>query len=233
MNFSVYDATESGQSRFLVAVTRQAEIETVNPSVRSDGAETIRQSLDFAGRKIVVLFEPGPDLVQVGLRQALVVGSLGLLLTGTILWSIYYFIKLSFRLGAAFFVPGNAGGCALMAMSRHFFASSTVIADAGVPIEFRTTSATAADKPVPFKMRSMGAFQVGFRDFRDNGNYRTCAARDKYVGIAPESRHSGAQLECPVSAKTTLARRLGYAQPNALVRLTGGWRYNRCRRNAN
>ena len=64
--------------------------------------------------------------------------------------------KLSFRLGVALFVPGNAGGCALMAMSRHFFASSTVIADAGVPIEFRTTSATAADKSTPFKMRAMG-----------------------------------------------------------------------------
>jgi two-component sensor histidine kinase len=100
MNFSVYDATESGQSRFLVGVTRQAEIETVNPSVRSDGAETIRQSLDFAGRKIVVLFEPGPDLVQVGLRQALVVGSLGLLLTGTILWSMYYFMRSSRRLAS-------------------------------------------------------------------------------------------------------------------------------------
>ena len=66
-----------------------------------------------------------------------------------------------------------------MAMSRHFFASSAVIADAGVAIEFRTARAIAADKPTPFKMRAMGAFQVGLRDFRDNGNYRTCAAGDK------------------------------------------------------
>jgi hypothetical protein len=58
----------------------------------------------------------------------------------------------------------------------------------------------------PLKCDLWGAFQVGFRDFRDNGNYRTCAARDKYVGIAPESRHSGAQLECPVSAKNEISR---------------------------
>jgi hypothetical protein len=87
-----------------------------------------------------------------------------------------------------------------MAMSRHFFASSTVIADAGVPIEFRTTSATAADKPIPFKMRAMGAFQVSLRDFRDNGNYRTCAARDKYVQLTPESRHSLPRKYCPPRA---------------------------------
>ena len=65
MNFRVYDATDPGQLKYLAGVTRQGEIETVNSSVRSDGAEAVRQSLDFAGRKMLVLFDPGPDLVQV------------------------------------------------------------------------------------------------------------------------------------------------------------------------
>jgi two-component sensor histidine kinase len=93
MNFRIYDATAPGQ--LIVGVTRQGEIETVNSSVRSAGAEAIRQTLDFAGRKILVLFDPEPDLVQVGLQQALMVGTLGLLLTGVILWSMYYFMRSS------------------------------------------------------------------------------------------------------------------------------------------
>jgi two-component sensor histidine kinase len=81
-----------------VGVTRQGEIETVNSSVRSDGAEAIRQTLDFAGRKMLVSFDPGPDLVQVGLQQALMVGSLGLLLTGMVLGGMYYFMRSARRL---------------------------------------------------------------------------------------------------------------------------------------
>src|ERR1035437_3156433 len=100
MNFRVYDATDPGQLKYLAGVTRLGEIETVNSSVRSDGAEAIRQTLDFAGRKVLVLFDPGPYLVQVGLQQALMVGSFGLLLTGTILWGMYYFMRSSRRLAS-------------------------------------------------------------------------------------------------------------------------------------
>jgi two-component sensor histidine kinase len=96
MNFRVYDATDPSQ--LIVGVTRQGEIETVNSSVRSDGAEAIRQTLDFAGRKMLVSFDPGPDLVQVGLQQALMVGSLGLLLTGMVLGGMYYFMRSARRL---------------------------------------------------------------------------------------------------------------------------------------
>src|SRR5664280_549954 len=98
MNFRVYDATDPDQ--LIVEVTRQGEIETVNSSVRSDGAETILQTLDFAGRKMLVQFDPGLDLVQVGMQQALMVGSFGLLLTGMILWGMYYFMRSARRLAS-------------------------------------------------------------------------------------------------------------------------------------
>jgi two-component sensor histidine kinase len=98
MNFRVYDATDPGQ--MIVGVTRQGEIEAVNTSVRSAGAEAVRQTFDFAGRKMLVRFDPGPDLIQVGMQQALMVGSLGLLLTGMILWGMYYFMRSSRRLAS-------------------------------------------------------------------------------------------------------------------------------------
>jgi two-component sensor histidine kinase len=98
MNFRVYDATDAGQ--LIVGVTRQGEIQTVNTSVRSAGAETVRHTLDFAGRKMLVQFDPGPDLVQVGMQQALMVGSLGLTLTGMVLWGMYYFMRSSRRLAS-------------------------------------------------------------------------------------------------------------------------------------
>src|SRR5450759_1825911 len=98
MNFRVYDATDPGQLKYLVGITQQGEIETINSSVRSAGAETVRQTFDFAGRKMLVSFDPGPDLIQVGMQQALMVGSFGLLLTGTILWGMYYFMRSSRRL---------------------------------------------------------------------------------------------------------------------------------------
>ena len=41
MNFRVYDGTEPGQLKYLVGITRQGEIDAVNASFRSDGAETI------------------------------------------------------------------------------------------------------------------------------------------------------------------------------------------------
>src|ERR1035437_2803829 len=95
MNFRVYDATDPSQ--LIVGGTRQGEIEAVN-SVRSAGAEAVRQTFDFAGRKILVQFDPGPDLIQVGMQQALMVASFGLLLTGTMLWGMYYFMRSSRRL---------------------------------------------------------------------------------------------------------------------------------------
>jgi two-component sensor histidine kinase len=100
MNFRVYDATDLTQLKYLAGVTQQGEIDTVNSSGRSDDAEAVRHSVDFAGRKMLVLFDPGPGLVQVGIQQALMVGSLGLLLTGMILWSMYYFMRSSRRLAS-------------------------------------------------------------------------------------------------------------------------------------
>jgi two-component sensor histidine kinase len=49
---------------------------------------------------MLVQFDPGPDLTQFGMQQALMVGSLGLLLTGAILWSMYYFMRSSRRLAS-------------------------------------------------------------------------------------------------------------------------------------
>ncbi len=96
MNFRVYDPARPSQS--IAGVTRQGEIEAANSSVRSTGAEAIRQSFDFAGRELSVQFDPGPDLYQAGMQQALMVGFAGLLLTGMILWVLYYFIRISRRL---------------------------------------------------------------------------------------------------------------------------------------
>jgi two-component sensor histidine kinase len=98
MNFRIYDAIDPGQLKYLVAITRQGDIEAVNSFVRSDDTQVVRHSLSFAGRTMFVLFDPGPDLVQVGMQQALMVGSLGLLLTGVILWGLYYFMRSSRRL---------------------------------------------------------------------------------------------------------------------------------------
>lgn len=98
MTFRVYDAADPGQLTYLAGVTQQGEMQTVNLSVRADEAETVRQSLEFAGRKIEMLFDPGPDLVQVGRRQALIVGSLGLLLTAAILWTMSHLMRSSRRL---------------------------------------------------------------------------------------------------------------------------------------
>jgi two-component sensor histidine kinase len=98
MNFSAYDATDPAQLKYLVGITRLGDIEAVNSSVRSDDAQAVRHSLSFAGRTMLLLFDPRPDLVQVGLQQALMVGSLGLTLTGVILWGLYYFMRSSRRL---------------------------------------------------------------------------------------------------------------------------------------
>ena len=98
MNFRVYDATDPGQPNYLIALTRHGEIEAIESSVRLDDASAMQHSLDFAGRKILVAFDPAPDLVQVGIHEAIIIGSFGLLLTGLMLWVIYYFIRSSRRL---------------------------------------------------------------------------------------------------------------------------------------
>src|SRR5450756_196712 len=100
MNFRVYDATDPGRLNYLMALTRHGKIETVEPSARLDDASAMQHSLDFAGRKILVAFDPTPDLVQVGIHEAIVVGSIGLLLTGLMLWVMYYFIRFSRRLAS-------------------------------------------------------------------------------------------------------------------------------------
>ena len=100
MNFRVYDATDPGRLNYLIALTRHGEIETIEPSVRLDDAPAMQHSLDFAGRKILVAFDPTPDLVQVGIHEAIIVGSIGLLLTGLMLWVMYYLIGSSRRLAS-------------------------------------------------------------------------------------------------------------------------------------
>jgi two-component sensor histidine kinase len=96
MNFRVYDATDPGQ--MIVGVTRQGEIETINSSDRADSAQAVRYTVDFAGRKMLLQFDPGLDFARAGLQQALIIGSLGLILTAIILWSMYYFMRSSRRL---------------------------------------------------------------------------------------------------------------------------------------
>jgi two-component sensor histidine kinase len=95
MDFRVYDATEVAQSKYIAGVTQQGRVETVAAFVRSDGAEALQQNVDFAGRKLIVLFDSGPDLVQVGIHEALIVGSLGLLLTGMIFRTMHHFMRSS------------------------------------------------------------------------------------------------------------------------------------------
>ena len=100
MNFRVYDATDPGQLNYLLALTRHGEIETIESSVRLNDASAMQHSLDFAGRKILVAFDPTPDLVQVGIHEAIIIGSFGLLLTGLMVWVMYYFIRFSRRLAS-------------------------------------------------------------------------------------------------------------------------------------
>jgi two-component sensor histidine kinase len=98
MNFRVYDATDPAQLKYLVGITRLGDIEAVDSSVRSDDAQAVQHSLGFAGRTMLLQFDPGPDLAQVGMQQALMVGCLGLTLTGVILWGLYYFMRSARRL---------------------------------------------------------------------------------------------------------------------------------------
>jgi two-component sensor histidine kinase len=98
MNFRVYDSTDTGQLNYLIALTRHGQIEAADSSARPDDAQTMLHFLDFAGRKILVAFDPAPDLVRVGIHEMIIVGCFGLMLTGLILWGMYYFIRSSQRL---------------------------------------------------------------------------------------------------------------------------------------
>jgi len=100
MNFRVYDSTDRGQLNYLMSVTRQGEIKPADSSARFDEAQVVQHSLAFAGRKILIMFDPGPDLVHVGIQEAIIVGCFGLMLTGIILWSMYYFMRSSRRLAS-------------------------------------------------------------------------------------------------------------------------------------
>jgi two-component sensor histidine kinase len=48
----------------------------------------------------LVAFDPVPDLIQVGIHEAIIVGCLGLMLTGLILWGMHYFMQSSRRLAS-------------------------------------------------------------------------------------------------------------------------------------
>ena len=98
MNFRVYDATDADQLNYLTTLTRHGEIEAADSPARPDDTRTISHFLDFAGRKILVAFDPAPDLVQAGIHEAIIVGFVGLMLTGLILWAMHYFMRSSRRL---------------------------------------------------------------------------------------------------------------------------------------
>src|SRR5450755_612782 len=100
MNFSIYDKSDAGQLTYLVGVTSQGEVATGNRIVSADDTVAVLHSLDFAGRRILVFFDPRPDLVQVGMQQAVLVGSIGLILTGIIIWGMYYLMRSSRRLAS-------------------------------------------------------------------------------------------------------------------------------------
>ena len=117
MNFSVYDKTDAGQLTYLVGVTRQGKVAAGNPIVSADDTVAVLHSLDFAGRRILVFFDSRPDLVQVGMQQALLVGSIGLMLTGIIVWSMYYLMRSSRRL-ASEIATSNSTKASLELMNR-------------------------------------------------------------------------------------------------------------------
>ena len=98
MTFRVYDATDARQLEYLGEITRRGEFDTASSPVRSDDAEAVPHAVDFAGRKMLVLFDPGADLVQVGMQEALLIGFFGLLLTAMILWGLYHLMRSSRRL---------------------------------------------------------------------------------------------------------------------------------------
>jgi two-component sensor histidine kinase len=98
MNFSIYDKTDAGKLTYLVDVSHQGEVSAGHQIVSADDPAAVLHSLEFAGRKLLVFFDPRPDLVQVGMQQAVLVGSIGLILTGIIICGMYYFMRSSRRL---------------------------------------------------------------------------------------------------------------------------------------
>src|SRR5664280_3336535 len=100
MHFTARYTTNAALSAVSMSVTRQGEIKPADSSARFDEAQVVQHSLAFAGRKILIMFDPGPDLVHVGIQEAIIVGCFGLMLTGIILWSMYYFMLSSRRLAS-------------------------------------------------------------------------------------------------------------------------------------
>ena len=98
MSFRIYDATNTEQSKLLGMISRQGELETAASSVETDGAEAIQHIVEFAGRKMPVLFDPGPELAVAGMREAMIIGLSGLTVTAMVLLGMAYFIRSSKRL---------------------------------------------------------------------------------------------------------------------------------------
>jgi two-component sensor histidine kinase len=145
MNLRAYDVTDPDRLIFLAGITRQGDIQAGNSSVRVDDTETIQHSVAFAGRTILVLFETGPDLVQAGSREAMLVGSFGLLLTAIILWGIYHFMRSSRRL-ASEIATSNAMKDSLQLMNRelvHRVGNLLAVAQGIIRLSYSSSFSTA------------------------------------------------------------------------------------------
>ena len=120
MNFRVYDATDPGPPTYLAGVTLQGDLESVKSIDRSENPQEICRSVDFVGRKLSVRFDPGPALTQTGFQQVLIIGALGLTLTGIVMWSMYYFMRSSRRL-ASEIAGSNSMKVSLELTNRNLF----------------------------------------------------------------------------------------------------------------
>ena len=90
--------TEPGQLKYLLGIPRQGKIDAVNASFLSDGAETIGIPWTLQGESSWCCSMRRPIFVQVGVQPALLVGLLGLMLTGIIVWGMNRFMRSSRRL---------------------------------------------------------------------------------------------------------------------------------------
>jgi two-component sensor histidine kinase len=146
MNFSVYDKTDAGQLTYLVGVTRQGEVAAGNPIVSADDTVAVLYPIEFAGRKILAFFDPRPDLVQVGIQQTVIVGSIGLMLTGIIVWGMYYLMRSSRRLTSEI-ATTNSVKASLELMNRelvHRVGNLLAVAQGMIQLSY-STSQTAGE----------------------------------------------------------------------------------------
>lgn len=98
MNFRLYDVTGPDRVKYLAGFTQHGEIKVAHSWTQSQEPDAIPRVMDFAGRKMLALFEPGPALARAGMQRALVVGLSGLLVTGMVLLGMAYFVQSSRRL---------------------------------------------------------------------------------------------------------------------------------------